>query len=467
VGKDKEGAKLDQMKESMAAAQGGDIKSTPAKTPAPAKKPAATAPVPPMPTAPPKEKVTAKPVQEKAPATSTSTLPPVPPIGNVAAAISPNSHKKVEREVVVDDAFEYDVAFKFSFLGAGQAGGRLANAFYDLGYRRVSVMNTTDMDFQGLDEDIDRLSLDVGGAAKDAEFAAAQLDGREEEVWDLLTRSWGNSTEYAFICVGLGGGTGSGLTPPLIEIARKYMESNGQPPRVGAVLALPTVDEGQLIARNAINTFHTLLSMQASPLIIIDNAKVNELYRPAMSKLHSTANTSISQLFHMFNMLCEARGSIRTFDRSEFAQLLDGGVVALAAAALEEVNSPADLSTAIRDHLTQNVLAEVDLRKGKVGACLCVAHQDMLDELPVDHFAAGWNQLERVLGSSYKKSGDVTPVVHPGLIAGEHPGIQIYMMASALDPPMKRLEELAKKAGVGKESLRSNMAAFLGVDDAK
>jgi cell division GTPase FtsZ len=442
----------DQLDKSLAAA--GGLKGTPAKQPQ-------MAPVPPV-----------TPAATPPGVPPTQAAPPVPPVnappglGNVAASIAPASHEKAAKEVVVDDAFEHDVAYNMSFLGAGQGGGRIANAFYGLGYRRVAALNTTEMDFDGLDENIHKLDLGVGGAAKDAEFANAQLEGREEEVWDLLTRAWGNTTDYGLVCVGLGGGTGSGTSPKLVEVARKYLESKGKEPRVGAIVSLPTVNEGQLVARNAINTFKHLLEIKASPIVIIDNAKINQLYRPAMSKLHEVANSTVSQLFHLFNSLCEAPNSVYTFDRSEFAQLLNGGIVVMGAAALQEVNSPADVSTAIRDQLTGNVLAEVDLRKGKKGCCLFVASQAAMDAYPEEYFAAGFDQLERTLGAAYKKT-EVEPVVHRGLTVGEHDGVQVYMMISELDPPMKRLEELAKKAGYGRDSIRSSMAAFLGVDDAK
>ncbi len=390
----------------------------------------------------------------------------IPGLGNVAASIAPNSRTQAKKEVVVDDVFDHDVAFNMSFLGAGQGGGRIADAFYQLGYRRVGAINTTEMDFDGLAEEIPKLDLGVGGAAKDAGFAAAQLDGREEEVWDLLIRAWGNTTDYGLICVGLGGGTGSGTAPKLVEIARKYLESKGKAPRVGAIVSLPTISEGQLVARNAVATFRSLLEMNVSPLVIIDNAKINALYRPAMSQLHATANSTVSQLFHLFNSLCEAPNSTYTFDRSEFAQLLDGGIVVMGAAAIDNITSPADVSTAIREQLTGNVLAEVDLRRGKKGACLFVANQAVLDELPEEYFAAGFDQLERTLGTAYKRT-EVEPVVHRGLTVGEHPGVQVYMMISELEPPVKRLEELAKKAGFGKDSIRTSLASFLGVDDAK
>lgn len=413
-----------------------------------------------------------KPKTKAAPAIPLPTPPAVPPqrnafssLGNVASAIAPSSHKRAVAEVVINDEFGHSVAFNMSFLGAGQGGGRIADSFYQLGYRRVAAVNTTAMDFDGLSPDILKLDLKVGGAAKDTEFAKAQLQGREEEVWDLLTRAWGTSTDYGLICVSLGGGTGSGTAVSLVRTARKFLENQGKPPRVGAIVSLPTINEGQLVARNAYHTFNALLAEGVSPLLVIDNSKINTLYHPPMSKLHATANNTVSQLFHLFNTLCEAPDSIYTFDRSEFAQLLDNGIVVMGAAALQDINSPADISTAIRDQLTGNVLADVNIGTGRKGACLFVASQEELDRLPEEFFAAGFDQLERTLGTAGKaKESGAHTVIHRGLSIGQHPGIQVYMMISQLDPPAERLEALAKKANLSRDQMKSSSASFLGVD---
>lgn len=181
-------------------------------------------------------------------ASSTVPTPPRPAgPGGLARAISPSAHKPALRQVSVNDTFDYDVALNMAFLGAGQGGGRIANAFWHIGYRRVGVFNTTDTDFEGLDTDVPTLSLDIGGAAKDMQFARQSLRGREEEIRDLMVRAWGNTLDLALVCVGLGGGSGSGTAMPLVRLARKYMEDKGGQPRVGAVVSLPNPTEGQQV----------------------------------------------------------------------------------------------------------------------------------------------------------------------------------------------------------------------------
>lgn len=386
---------------------------------------------------------------------------------NVAKALSPTSHKQATKNVVIKDEFDYDTAMHMGFLGTGQGGSRIAQAFWDLGYRRVGIFNTTDSDFEGLTEEIPKLSLEIGGAAKDANFARQALDGRDQEVYDLMARSWGSTLDCVLVCASLGGGTGSGTAARLVNLARQYMQDKGRPPRVGVIVSLPPVTEGQQIAKNAVTAFRQLLEAKASPIIVIDNARINELYKPGMLRLHSTANETIAQLFHLFNQMAAVRSKLITFDRSEFAQLLDGGIVTMAAADIDvsEVTSPADISTKIRDELTNNVLATCDLKRGRKAACLFVASEDILDQFPLDYFDAGYTQLDRVVGAAYPDKDKVPTVIHRGLYVGAEPGLQCYTMISELEPPYARLTELARKAGLDGKAV-SSMAAFLGVNDA-
>jgi cell division GTPase FtsZ len=384
--------------------------------------------------------------------------PGVVPIANIAADLNPNSFAESQAPVIVKDSFDYDVAFNMAFLGSGQGGARLASSFWNLGYRRVGLFNTAESDFQGLPDEIQRHTLQLGGAAKDARFAEQSLNGHEEEIWDLLQRSWGNDVDYGLVCVGLGGGTGSGTSSKLVEIARQYLESKGKPPRVGVIASIPAYTEGQQVCRNAVTAFQKLMDLKVSPFILIDNARINALYRPGMTKLYPVANNTVSQLLHLFNQLAAVHSPLITFDRSELAQLLDHGICVMGAANIPDVRNPADISAAIRDQLTNNVLAEVDLKKGTKGACLFVGEQNYMDNLTLDYFDAGFTQMNRTL-----KGG--TSVVHRGIYIGQSPGLQAYAMISDLQPPVNTLAKLAKEANISKSQLSGGLAQFLGLND--
>ena len=130
----------------------------------------------------------------------------------------------------------------------------------------------------------------------------------------------------------------------------------------------------------------------------------------------------------------------------------------MGAANIPDVRNPADISAAIRDQLTNNVLAEVDLKKGTKGACLFVGEQNYMDNLTLDYFDAGFTQMNRTL-----KGG--TSVVHRGIYIGQSPGLQAYAMISDLQPPVNTLAKLAKEANISKSQLSGGLAQFLGLND--
>lgn len=353
-------------------------------------------------------------------------------------------------------------AIHLGFLGTGQGGARIAQAFWHLGYRHIGAFNTTDSDFQGLDTKMPRYSLDIGGAGKDMKMALDALLRHEEDAVDLMIRAWGNDVDYAMICISLGGGTGSGTGPKLVDLARRYMTSKGKTPRVGAVVSLPAA-EGQIVSRNAVLSLYKLIEMKVSPLVIIDNKQINEIYnRPGMTRLFPLANEAVANLLHVFNRKASIHSDIISFDRSELVQLLDGGIIVMGESdiKIDTISGPADVSKSIREELARNVLAAVDLGKGKKAACLFVGSRDVLDLFPIDYFEAGFHQLDRIVGS--KRTDGVPTTIHRGIYYGHEPGLQCYTLISELEPPRERIAELARVGGLtGRND--PGLATFLGV----
>ena len=397
------------------------------------------------------------------PKPSTPTPPRKPTLGNVAKAAAPTAHKAAAvKAVEIKDDFEFDTAMHFAFVGAGQGGGKIAQSFWDIGYRRVAAFNTTDSDFTGLASEMPKLSLDIGGAAKNMQLARDAMRGRDEDVWDLFTRAWGTKLDCALVCIGLGGGSGSGAGLQLVQLARKYMETRGLPARVGAIVSLPSVDEGQQVCRNAVNAFKELVEAKVSPLIVIDNDSVDLLYSPPMSQLLPKSNELVSQLLHLFNQLAVTKSPHVTFDRAEFAQLLDGGIIVMGSAdlAVENITGPADVSQAIKEQLANSVLAKVDLTTGKKAACIFVASPSVLDSFGKEYFAAGFTMLNRIVGSAYEDKTGV--VVHRGIYPESEEGLQCYTLISELSGPSEKLQALAKEAGIRNDS--TSIAKHLRVE---
>ena len=356
----------------------------------------------------------------------------------------------------IADSFDYDIAFKFAFVGVGQAGGRIAATFAEIGYRRVCAINTTIADLAELKLP-DESKLDIGdasGAAKDPATARAIAADKGHDFHDLFQRCWGDSVDYAFVCLGAAGGTGAGAYPKVAESAKAYMEEHKHPPKVGAIVALPKDTEGQQPSKNAIQTVRSLTSAGLSPVIIIDNQKIATLFNPTVSQQHARENKSTAQLLHAFNRLAGKETDLTTFDRADFGKLLDSGVIAFASATATKWDSPADVSTPVRDQLKKNVLATVDLSGGNVAGIISVLHGKAQEEVKTSDLDHAVQMLTRILA----KGSTVYDGVYRGAGSGAD-DIKMLVMIGSLPWPRQRLEELAINAGESKDAI----AEFLGV----
>ena len=71
----------------------------------------------------------------------------------------------------VTDDFN-DAAFNFAIVGVGQGGSRLAESFWNLGYRRVGIINTAQQDLSLIKiPEANKLLIGDGGAGKNPEAA--------------------------------------------------------------------------------------------------------------------------------------------------------------------------------------------------------------------------------------------------------------------------------------------------------
>ena len=118
-----------------------------------------------------------------------------------------NPHSEVPAYVVEPDAKK--LAVKFGIIGSGQGGVRLADTFWQIGYRRVCGINTTPQDFLGLSLPNEKrmvLKAATNGAGKNPAKGREALTASTEEVLNLMRHSFGEDIERIMITVGCGGG---------------------------------------------------------------------------------------------------------------------------------------------------------------------------------------------------------------------------------------------------------------------
>ncbi len=368
----------------------------------------------------------------------------------------------------IADRFDYPIAYKFAFVGVGQAGGRIAKTFQDIGYARVCAVNTAVADLGELKSFPDSAKLDVGdarGAGKDPHIAARLFRDKDEDIFDLMKRRWGGDVDYAFVCLSGAGGTGAGAFAKVAQVAKRYLQENKRRECVGCIMALPKDSEGQRNAKNVMHSIRTLTKLNLSPIIFIDNERFKDLYgsKVPVNQEKPASNASTAQILHMFNQLAgtdsEDVGGT-TFDPADLAKILDSGIVAFAATTIKQWKEPSDITGPIRDNLKRNVLASVDLTQASVAGLLFVltgTAWDGPDAMVSGHIDHGTEMMTRILKP---KDAIVFTGVYPAKAKVEGEGeIKVLSMVGGLPYPKERLESLASRAGEPEDAV----ATFLGV----
>jgi cell division GTPase FtsZ len=365
----------------------------------------------------------------------------------------------VDNEIIED---ECKGAFKFAFVGTGQGGSRIAEAFWKLGYRRVCCVNTTGQDLAAINiPDANKLIMDIGsgGAGKDPVKGAVAAKQYYEDIYDLMRRCFGKKFDRIIICVGTGGGTGGGSIGTLIDISHdiarsfKVEEESGQP-KVGVIAALPKVSEGAKVNENAYQILTNLFTRSGngkgktdgrtiSPLILIDNDRVEKIYpHLSVAQFWDVANKSVSSLLHLFNSIAIQDSDYTTFDRADLEDVLSSGVVSFGACPIKKWDAMTDISHAIRDNLQNNVLVGgFDTGAAKAAACVFIGHTEVLAKVPQGHLEHGFEMLTRMM----RHGG----VLHRGIYKGSKPGLVVYSILGELGKPEARMAEIARIGTTG------------------
>jgi cell division protein FtsZ len=346
----------------------------------------------------------------------------------------------------------FESAIKMAFVGAGQGGGRIADSFYNFGYRKVAAVNTTKQDLKGLKMPEDRKLMfgnDRGGAGKNPANGEAAAKESYEDLMDHLMRSWGEGAEYLYVCVGGGGGSGSGSWPVILDAMREYAKStNIEKPlykRLGVILTLPKRSEGSRVQKNALQAVNVALDKlkknQISSLILVDNSKIHELYPGLPVKMFwKVANDTCTGIFHTFNVLAAKDSDYNTCDRADYRSVVQNGLMIFGRTRVAKWRGMEDISQAVRQNLAGSLLADgFDLSTADMAGAVVVAHDDVLGEIPMENIDYAFNSLGRALGNE-----GIT--LHNGIYEGRQKGMQVLTIVSGLEPPQKRMDELEDKS---------------------
>lgn len=353
--------------------------------------------------------------------------------------------ENIEEEVVhVPD--ESGGSIKYGILGLGQCGGRLAEAFYHLGYRKAIAINTSTHDLTDLNLPTKVRIGNTEGAGKQMEIAAEAFKDEKTNILHLFHRIFGKDVEHIIVCAGMGGGTGSGTILHALELAKLFMTQIGfEDPekKVGAIVTVPTNSESSspTVRKNAITTLTSLSSLAndnlISPLIIIDNDKSKLLFpRLTVSNFYPTINNTITNLFHTFNLISTKNSDLISFDKADYQTIIEsGGHMVMGAVTVKDYGSAEKLSKALRNNIETTLLADgFDLDTAKTVGMIVLGGQKIFNSVP-----GLMHSIEDAFGvlSALTKA-----TVHRGIYRNNTDNLKVLTVISGMKEPIRRYKKL-------------------------
>lgn len=359
-----------------------------------------------------------------------------------------------------------DRSINIGVVGVGQAGSKIAENFYNLGYSTV-VINTAMQDLKYINvPERQKLFLDValGGAAKDLETGAAAVEEYADQVLEMLEKNFEDSDVLMLVTSG-GGGTGSGSAENMVKI----MSQLDKPVVVIYVLGLSTEDA--LSKHNCFQTLSKLARLAKGDLInslmIVDNAKIELLYPgKSMAQFWKVANQAIVEPLHLFNELSANPSEYTSLDPMDFSRILVGtsDCALYGMIEVEDYLEEDAIAEAVIANMENGLLAsEFDLSQTRSAGVIITGTKEMLDQIPAANLEYGFAMVNKLCN-------DGTQIFRGVYTTPEQKGLRVYSLFSGLGLPEERVTELKTEAERHMNALQGkedNRATNMTVDTGK
>jgi len=336
-------------------------------------------------------------------------------------------------------------------LGSGQAGSRIAEAFFKLGYD-ACVVNTAMQDLKFINvPDSNKLLLQygLGGAAKEMEIGRAAAESHRGEIMQLINDKLSDS-QVNILCLSLGGGSGAGSCDTLVDL----MSSLGKPLVVITVLPMDTED-AQTKA-NALETLSRLAKLtqtkKVNNLIVVDNAKIEAIYHDVgQMDFYGVANKAIVNPIDVFNTLSAMPSDVKPLDPMEWGKLFtDGeGLTVYGELTVDNFVEETAIAAAIMNNLDSNLLAGgFDLKQSKYVGVIVAANKSVWDQIPSANIAYAMALVDEQCG---------TPKgVFKGMYVVDMPEnvVKVYSMFTGLGLPDSRVAQLKKETQANLQTVK-------------
>lgn len=364
-------------------------------------------------------------------------------LSKLAALKAKSQAKQQENKMPAKIVAKKERSLALGIIGSGQAGSRIAEAFYKLGYNSV-VINTAMQDLKFIDvPDSNKLLLEygLGGAAKEIEIGKAAAEAHRGEIVQLINDKLAGS-QVNVLCLSLGGGSGAGSCETLVDL----LSEQGKPLVVITVLPMDTEDAHT--KSNALETLSKLASFtqtkKVNNLIVVDNAKIEAIYQDVSQiEFYGVANKAIVDPIDVFNTLSSMPSAVKGLDPMEFGKLFtDGeGLTVYGELTVDNFVEDTAIAEAVVNNLNGNLLAGgFNLKQSKYVGVIITANKDVWSKIPSSSIQYAMAMINDQCG---------TPKgVFKGIytVESNEPVVKVYSIFTGLGLPDSRVTQLKKDA---------------------
>jgi cell division GTPase FtsZ len=202
-----------------------------------------------------------------------------------------------------------------------------------------------------------------------------------------------------------------------------------------------------LVAQNASTVANALSELaeqgQLSPLLLIDNQRVGEIYKGKFSldNYFQGINTQVAQMFDAFNTMSKAPSDFITFDEQDFGSVMrSAGHMLIGASALKDFTSSTAIAEALRNNVQKTSFATgFDLTTAKVaGVVAIVGEKAMATQGLMDSLNFAFNSMQEMMGRA---------TLHRGVYRGKGDTVRVFTIIGGMTRPLERYKRLGKFVG--------------------
>jgi cell division GTPase FtsZ len=354
------------------------------------------------------------------------------------------SEQITTEEDTMQEKEDKQCSIRFGFIGSGQAGSRLAEAFHKRGYNAVAI-NTASQDLQHIDVPEQNkllLQFGLGGAGKDLTIGKDAAEQYKEQIEDLVQRKLADSQLLIF-CTSLGGGSGAGSAEVIVDLLAQMERP------VAVITVLPMSTDDPQTKSNAIVTLSKFTKMaqtrKIDNLIVVDNARIENIYNEVGPlNFFNVSNEAIVDPIDKFNCLSSMASSVKGLDPTEFGKLFTDGQ-GLSIYGMMKVPNFTDetaIAEAVMENLDGSLLASgFDLKKARYVGVIFVANKKVWDQIPHSSI----NYAMAMVNETCQSPLGVFRGIYVDDSMEEYV-VRVYSMFSGLDLPHDRINQLKAEA---------------------